>query len=201
MVNLDWSDEPIVALKKVLSLFLPHPIASIFLAFVSYYILLLVFKVRPYLAIAGALAFGLSSYMIIGLSAGHNARIGAIAFMPLVMAGIHLAFTNKKILGLGVTAAGLALHLRENHAQITYYLLIIVGVYGIIQLITAFREKQLPEFFKTIGVLSVAALLAAATFLGPLMAISEYSRYSREIRVNNNFCKHIWIGATKKLCL
>src|SRR6478609_11757266 len=54
MVNLDWSDEPIVAMKKVLSLFLPHPIANIFLAFVCYYILLLVFKIRPYLAIAGA---------------------------------------------------------------------------------------------------------------------------------------------------
>ena len=25
MVNLDWSDEPIVAMKKILSLFLPHP--------------------------------------------------------------------------------------------------------------------------------------------------------------------------------
>ncbi len=178
LVNLDWSDGAISGMKRVLSFFLPHPITNIFLAFVCYHILLLVFKVRPYLAVAGALAFGLSSYMIIGLSAGHNARIGAIAFMPLVMAGIHLAFTHRKILGLGVTAAGLALHLRENHAQITYYLIIIVGAYGIIQLVYALREKQLPEFFKTIGMLSVAALLAAATFVGPLMAITEYSRYS-----------------------
>ena len=178
MVNLDWSDEPMVAMKKVLSLFLPHPIANIFLAFVCYYILLLVFKIRPYLAIAGALAFGLSSYMIIGLSAGHNARIGAIAFMPLVVAGIHLVFTNKKLLGFAVTAAGLALHLRENHPQITYYLLIIVGVYGIVQLIYAFREKQLAGFFKSLGILSIAALLAAATFLGPLLAIKEFSSYS-----------------------
>ena len=178
LVNLDWSDSPVSALKKVLSFFLPHPITNIFLAFVCYYVLLLVFKVRPYLAIAGALAFGLSSYMIIGLSAGHNSRIGAIAFMPLVMAGIHLAFTNRRVLGFGVTAAGLALHLRENHAQITYYLLIIVGAYGIMQIVTAIREKQLTDFFKTIGLLSVAAVLAVATFFGPLWAITEYSRYS-----------------------
>ncbi len=178
LVNLDWSDSPVSAMKKVLSLFLPHPITNIFLAFVCYYILLLVFKVRPYLAIAGALAFGLSSYMIIGLSAGHNARIGAIAFMPLVMAGIHLTFTNRRILGFGVTAAGLALHLRENHAQITYYLLIIVGVYGIMQLTTAVHDKQVKEFFKTIGVLTVSAILAAATFFGPLWAITEYGKYS-----------------------
>jgi hypothetical protein len=178
LVNLDWSDGPIAGIKTVLALFLPHPITNIFLAFVCYYIFLLVFNIRPYLAIAGALAFGLSSYMIIGLSAGHNARIGAIAFMPLVMAGIHLAFTNRRVLGFAVTAAGLALHLRESHAQITYYLLIIVAIYGLVQLIYAIREKQLNELIKTLATLSVAALLAAATFFGPLWAISEYSRYS-----------------------
>ncbi|MBK5278256.1 MAG: YfhO family protein [Bacteroidia bacterium] len=178
LVNLDWSDGVISGMKRVLSLFLPHPITNIFLAFVCYYILLLVFKIRPYLAIAGALAFGLSSYMIIGLSAGHNARIGAIAFMPLVMAGIHLAFTNRRILGFGVTAAGLALHMRESHAQITYYLLIIVGAYGLIQLVEVIRDKGVKDLIKTLCVLSIAALLAVATYLGPLWAITEYSKYS-----------------------
>jgi hypothetical protein len=178
LVSLDWSDGPLVAIKKVLSVFLPSPTANIFLAFLCYYILLLTFRVRPFLAIAGAIAFGLSSYMIIGLSAGHNARIGAIAFMPLVMAGIHLTFNKKRILGFGVTAAGLSLHLRENHAQITYYLVLIVLTYGLVQLIYAVREKQIKEFFKTIGVLTGAALIAAGTFLGPLWAVTEFSKYS-----------------------
>ena len=178
LVNLDWSDGVIVGLKKVLSLFLPHPVCNIFLAFISYYILLLAFRVRPYLAIAGAIAFGLSSYMIIGLSAGHNARIGAIAFMPLVIAGIHLAFTSKRILGFGVTAAGLALHLRENHLQITYYLVLIVAGYGVVQLIMAIREKKLSDFFKTLAILVPAALIAAGTFFGQFWAISEYTHFS-----------------------
>ncbi|MEK6783224.1 MAG: YfhO family protein [Bacteroidota bacterium] len=178
LVNLDWSDGVVVGLKKMLSLFLPHPICNIFLAFVSYYIMLLAFRIRPYLAIAGALAFGLSSYMIIGLSAGHNARIGAIAFMPIVMAGIHLAFSGKRILGFGVTAAGLALHLRENHLQITYYLVLIVAGYGLVQLIVAAREKKLADFFKTLGILVPAAVIAAGTFFGQFWAITEYTRYS-----------------------
>ena len=178
LVNLQWSDGVVVAMKKVLSLFLPHPVRNIFAAFICYYILLLTFRVRPYLAIAGALAFGLSSYMIIGLSVGHNARIGAIAFMPLVMAGIHLAFSGKRALGFGVTAAGLALQLRENHLQITYYLMLIVAVYGLVQLITAAREKKLNEFFKSLIVLVPAAMIAAATFFGQFWAITEYTRYS-----------------------
>ncbi|HRI80708.1 MAG TPA: hypothetical protein PLR06_14350, partial [Cyclobacteriaceae bacterium] len=178
LVSMDWSDEGVIGIKKVLSLFLSHPVCNIYLCFISYYILLLSFRIRPYLAIAGALAFGLSSYMMIGLSAGHNARIGAIAFMPLVMAGIHLSFTGKRMLGFGVTAAGLALHLRENHPQITYYLLIIVLVYGLIQLIQFVRERQLNELFKIVGGLVVAAIVAGFTYFGQLWAIAEFTPYS-----------------------
>jgi hypothetical protein len=178
LVNVQWSDGPVVMLKKVMTLFLPHPVNNIFLAFASYYILLLVFRVRPYLAIAGALAFGLSSYMIIGLAAGHNARIGAIALMPLVVAGIHLAFIGKRWLGAAITAAGLALHLRENHLQITYYLMLIVAGYGLLQLVIAFRQKQLGDFAKTLGFLAPAAVLAACTFFGQFWAIAEYSQFS-----------------------
>jgi hypothetical protein len=178
LVNLQWSDGVAVTMKKVMSLLLPHPVSNIFLGFLCYYIMLLTFRIRPYLAIPAAIAFGLSSYLIVGLGAGHNARIGAIAFMPLVMAGVHLAFSGKKMLGFGVTAAGLALHLRENHLQITYYLLIIVAGYGLVQLVMAVRKKQLAEFFTTLGLLVPAALVAAGTFFGQFWAITEYSHYS-----------------------
>ncbi|MCK6617561.1 MAG: YfhO family protein [Cyclobacteriaceae bacterium] len=178
LVNVEWGNQAIRYIKSIAGIGLPHPVNNIFLAFLSYYIMLLCFRVRPYLALAGALAFGLSSYMIIGLAAGHNARIGAIAFMPLVVGGIHLAFNNRKIPGFGLTTAGLALHLRENHLQITYYLLLIVLGYGLVQLITAIRAKQLPDFAKTILLLIPAALLATGSFFGPLWSISEYSPYS-----------------------
>lgn len=178
LVNLQWNDGPVITFKKILSVFLPHPVSNIFLAFVCYYVLLLSFRIRSWFAIAGALAFGLSSYMIIGLSAGHNARIGAIAFMPLVVAGIHLAFTAKRILGFGVTALGMALHLRENHLQITYYLMLIVLVYGLVHLILAIQTKRIVDFLKTILVLVPAVLIAAGTFFGQFWAITEYTRYS-----------------------
>lgn len=178
LVNIKWSDGIVLGMKKVLSFFLPHPVSHIFLAFICYYIMLLSFRVRPWLAIAGALAFGLSSYVIIGLSAGHNARIGAIAYMPLVFAGIHLAFSGKRILGFGVTAAGMALHLRENHLQITYYLVLIVAGYGLMQLILAIRAKQIAELFKTLAILIPAVVIGVGTFFGQFWAISEYTRYS-----------------------
>jgi hypothetical protein len=178
LISVQWSNRPVSILKSVLTLGLQHPIGNIFAAFIAYYILLLAFSVRPYLAIAGALAFGLSSYMIIGLGAGHNARIGAIAFMPLVVAGIHLVFSNRRWLGLGVTTAGLAMHLRENHLQITYYLLLLVVGYGIMQLVIAIKEKSIGSFVKNVLMLLPCAVLAAGTVIGQLWAVQEYSAFS-----------------------
>lgn len=178
LISVQWGNQAISYIKTLLALFLPHPIANIFIAFVCYYIMLLCFRIRPYLAIVGAIAFGLSSYMTIGLAAGHNGRIGAIAFMPLIMAGIHLTFSGKRILGFGVTAAAMALHLRENHVQMTYYLLLIVLIYGIIRLIEAIKTQTLPCLFRTVGVLVLAVILGAGTFFGQFWALKEYSAYS-----------------------
>jgi hypothetical protein len=178
LIGVQWGNQILVHVKTIISLNLPSPLHNIFLCFLCYYVFLLTFGIRPYLAIAGAVAFGLSTYIIIGMAAGHNARIGAIAFMPLVLAGIHLGFQGKRILGFGVTALALALHLRENHLQITYYLLLITLAYGLVELIFAWREKKISSFFRTLAFLIPAALLAAGSVLAPLWAIREYSRYS-----------------------
>ena len=179
LVNVKWGNVVVGYLKNVMALNLPHPICNIYLAFLCYYIMLLAFGIRPYLAIGGAIAFGLSSYMIIGLSVGHSARIGAIAFMPLIMAGIHLAFTGRRVLAFGLTAAAMSLHFRENHLQMTYYLMLIVAVYGIAQFVVFFREKRVVDYLKNLGVLLPAVVIAVGTFFGPMWAITEYTQYSR----------------------
>lgn len=179
LVNVEWGNKVVGFLKGILSFKLPHPVCNIYLAFLCYYIMLLAFGIRSYLAIAGAIAFGLSNHMIVGLGVGHNARIGAIAFMPLVVAGVHLMFSDKKILGFGVTTAGLALHFRENHLQITYYLLLILIAYSIVQLMVFIKTNKTISFFKTISLLIPAAVIAVGTFLGPMWATLEYSTYSR----------------------
>ncbi|MCX2742407.1 YfhO family protein [Mangrovivirga sp. M17] len=178
LVNVNWSNGPVKALHQIFSIALPHPVKMIFIAFLSFYILLLSYKVRPYIAIAGAISFGLSSFIIIGLSAGHNARIGAIAYMPLVLAGIKLVFRDKLLLGAALTAAALALHLRLNHLQITYYLLFIVFAFGINELVFAIKENQFSSLLKKVGILVVAAIIGVGTFAGEMAATYKYSKYS-----------------------
>lgn len=178
MVSVKWGNELIKTMHAVISLGLPHPVRIIFVSMVSFYIMLLCFKVRPWFAIIGAVTFALSSYNIIGLTAGHNARISAVSLMPLVMAGIHLCFTRNKWLGFSLTALALAMQMRVNHLQITYYLAFIVGMYGLIQLIHAIYKQQLPGFIQRLGLLMLAAILAVGTYFGEFYTTYEYGKYS-----------------------
>lgn len=164
--------------QKVFATGLPRPASIIMKAFISFYILLLVFRIRPYLALAGALAYGLSTFNIISLEAGHNWKVEAMAFMPLVLAGIHAAYTRSRLWGFTLTALALALEIDSKHPQITYYLLLTVIFYGISALIFAIRNNKFPAFLSSSLVLIAAALLAAGTNLGRLWTTYEYTAYS-----------------------
>lgn len=164
--------------QKVFATGLPRPASIIMKAFISFYILLLVFRVRPYLALAGALAYGLSTFNIISLEAGHNWKVEAMAFMPLVLAGIHATYARSRLWGFTLTALALALEIDSKHPQITYYLLLTVIFYGISALIFAIRNKEFPAFLNSSLVLVAAALLAVGTNLGRLWTTYEYTTYS-----------------------
>lgn len=178
LVDVRFSGDLIKYVHRAYGLFLTYPMMTIFISCLSFYILLLAMGVRSWLAIAGGLAYGFTAFSIIGLMAGHNSKISAVSTMPLVLAGIHLAFKGNRIWGFVVTSIGLAIHLRPNHLQITYYLLLIVIAYGVMQLVTAIKEKTLPEFAKTGALLVVAAMLAVGANFGSLLTTIEYSKYS-----------------------
>ena len=178
LISTKWGIGIMRSVQSIISVGLPHPVKILFLLFIGFYILLLSFRVRPYLAMAGALAFGLSSFHIIGIGAGHNARIAAIAYMPMVLAGIHLTFTRSKLFGFALTTLALALELLANHLQITYYLALIILAYLIVQGVSAVRQKKIAEYVKTGMVLLLAAVLALGTFIGSFVSTLEYSNYS-----------------------
>ena len=158
--------------------FLPRPADYLFLYFIGFYILLLSLKVDAKLAALGSLAFGFSTYLIIILGVGHNAKAHAIAYMPLVLSGIILTFRKKYILGFLLTSIALGLEIVANHFQMTYYLLLLVIVLGMAYLVDAYRKKNLPHFFKSVGLLSIAAVLAVGLNATNIMATQEYVKES-----------------------
>ncbi|MEH6536062.1 MAG: YfhO family protein [Psychroserpens sp.] len=158
--------------------FLPRPADYLFIYFLGFYILLLVLKVDFKLAALGALAFGFSTYLIIILGVGHNSKAHAIAYMPLVLSGIVLTFRQKYIVGFLLTAIALALEIGANHFQMTYYLMLLVIVLGIAYLVDAYNKKMLTHFFKSVGIMVVALILAIGLNATNILATQEYVKES-----------------------
>lgn len=158
--------------------FLPRPADYLFLYFIGFYILLLCLKVDFRLAALGAIAFGFSTYLIIILGVGHNAKAHALGYIPMVLGGVVLVFRKKYILGFILTALAMALEISANHYQMTYYFMLLVLLMGLVYLIYAIKEKELKHFFVSVGILVLAVVLSVFTNATSLLATKEYADWS-----------------------
>ena len=158
--------------------FLPRPADYLFLYFIGFYGLLLVLKIDPLKAFFGAIAFGFSTYLIIILGVGHNAKAHAIAYMPLVIAGFILVFQKKYILGGLITLFATALEINANHFQMTYYLLIFLLILTAYFIYKAVKDKEYKSLLYSFGVLAVAGIFAVGANATNLLATAEYANFS-----------------------
>lgn len=158
--------------------FLPRPADYLFLYFLGFYGLLLVLKIDPLKAFFGALAFGFSTYMIIILGVGHNAKAHAIGYMPLVIAGFILVFQKKHVWGGLLVMFATALEINANHFQMTYYLLIFLLILSGYYIYQAVKEKEYKSLLTSIGVLAIAGIFALGANATNLLATAEYANFS-----------------------
>jgi len=158
--------------------FLPRPADYLFLYFLGFFVLLMVLKVDWKLAIFGAIAFGFSTYFIIILGVGHNAKALAIAYMPLVLAGVLLIFNKNYLKGFILTTFALALEIAASHIQMTYYLSFVLMFIALVYLYQAIKSKEFAIYFKQIAFLVLASFIAIGVNATPLMATSQYAKHS-----------------------
>ena len=158
--------------------FIPRPAHTLFLYLLTMYILLMVLKIPWRIAILGSVAFAFSTYLLIILQVGHNTKALAIAYIPLVVAGLVLLRQNKLLPGFLVSLLGISLQIRANHYQMTYYMLILLGIYLIVYLIDSYRKKDLKEYFKYIGIFALAGILSLGLNAPNILSTYDYSKYS-----------------------
>lgn len=154
--------------------FLPRPADYLLLYFLGFYLLLLVLKQDFRVAVLGALAFGFSTYLIIILGVGHNAKAHAIAYMPFVLSGVLLVYQKRYWVGFIVTTIASALEVVTNHPQMTYYLLFILLVLAISYLIKVIKSNEIPSFFRSSIILICSAVLALGMNASNLLSTKEY---------------------------
>ena len=145
---------------------------------IGFYILLLSMKFNRWLSVAGAIAFGFSSYFLIIIGAGHTSKAYAIAYMAPVLAGVLMAYRGKYLAGSLLFALAFSLELLSGHLQITYYGFLIIALYGIAELIQSVRNKTLPSFFKAFLFLLAGAVIAIGMNFSRLYTTYQYSKHS-----------------------
>ena len=163
---------------KAISLGIPRPANLLFLYLLGFYLLLLSLKVDYRLSAVGAIGFAFSSYFFIIIMAGHMTKAHAIAYVPMVVAAVLYTYRGRMILGGVLTALAVALELYANHLQITYYLVLVLILIGVVQFVKDLKANNLTSFAKRSGVLVLAALLASGTAVTRLSTTMEYGTES-----------------------
>jgi hypothetical protein len=154
------------------------PLSVVFLAMAGFYLLLVFFGVNPWLSVTGALAYGFSSFLFQVLAAGHNTQAIALAYFAPMIGGVYLAYRHHAIKGAIVTSVFLALEIQANHPQVTYYAMICLMVFIIVELVYSLVAKRFPGFIRTSLILAAPVALAIGINFGFLYTTYEYGKYS-----------------------
>ena len=161
------------------------PVAHFFVLLVGMYLLVFYLTRSTLAGVVGAVAFGLSTYLPIILTAGHNSKFIALAYAPWLL----LAFgalvrrgpdTSKLMSGLLVLlfAVAASVNLRAGHVQITYYLVVVAVVWWVAEGVAAAREKRAGTWLASTGLLVVGSALALALVADPYLAKWEYKAFT-----------------------
>ncbi len=154
----------------------PSGIYIVFSLMLGFYVLLSGYKVNPWLAVVGAVAFAFSAFFIISYGAGHNAKVRTAAYIAPIILSVLLAYREKYVPAFLIAMLGVGLSIQSNHIQITYYMAIIIFAIAVVEFVFALREKQLSRFVKGSATLLVAAILGLGPNIGKLWTTYEYTK-------------------------
>ena len=179
MINFKVHSLLIRKLSKLPVRLMGEPAILIFTAMLFFWFMLLLIGINPWVGIIPSLAYGLSTYTILIIAAGHINKVWAMAYIPLLIGAIWYAYRSKDWKGLlfGGSLAALAasLEISANHPQITWYFLLVIVALAVNEFILAYKAKTLGRFGKATGVLAIAAVMAVASNAGTLYYTAQHT--------------------------
>lgn len=170
------SSKPQDLAKKAYQLFLPNYVYLVFILLLGFYILMRAFRASPLVSALGAIIWAFSSYFFILIAAGHIWKFITLAYIPPTIAGIVYVYRKKYLLGALLIMVFSAFQISANHIQMSYYffflMLFLVIAFGM----QAFREKAMPAFLKSTGIVIIAGMIGVLANLSNLYHTWEYSK-------------------------
>ena len=170
------SSDTLNTVERIYHLWLPTYVWYVFISLLGFYILLRAFDFRQSLAALGSIIWAFSSYFFIIIAAGHIWKVWTLAYIPPTIAGIVFAYRGKYLWGTIVTALFLALQIKANHVQMSYYFIPVILAVWIAFLIEAAKKKTWKNFAKATTACIVGALLGIAINASNLYHTYEYSK-------------------------
>lgn len=163
-------------------------IGILFFYLLGFYVCLVALGCGPWLSLLGALAFGLGSYNLIIIEAGHITKAHAMALMAPILGGMMLTFKRKYVWGGILFTLALGMQIACNHIQITYYTMLAAIILGVIYFIYSLKDKWFKSFLLGVGVLLLGCVFAVGCNARLLFVNQEYAKYTMrggsEITVN-----------------
>ncbi|TNE28764.1 MAG: hypothetical protein EP346_08285 [Bacteroidetes bacterium] len=178
-ITTNYPNNGITYLKQVISLLgKPSRIYIFASMMIMFFIMLRALSVRPWIAVAGSLAFAFSAFFVISFAAGHIAKVHAAAYIAPLVAGVILTLRGKWKLGLILTLIGAGLSIQTNHFQITYYSAFILAAIVITEGVYAVKNGVIGTFAKRLGLVMIAGLIAIGPNIGNLWSTYTYTQES-----------------------
>ena len=152
------------------------PAAFLFFSMAAMWCMLLIFGINPWIGIVAALAYGLSTYFLLIIGAGHITKMWALVYAPLMMGGAWMTLRGNLWYGAALTALATSLEIGANHPQITYYFLVAMAALWISEGIFALRGKRMRDFALRTAALAGAGILAVGSNFAPLWYTAQHTK-------------------------
>ncbi len=158
------------------TLWLPSPANLLFAMMLGFFILCLCMKMRWPVALFAAIAWGLSSYFVIIIGAGHIWKFVTLSYIPPTIGGIVLCYRGRYLAGSALAALFGALQLQSNHPQMSYYFLFVILFLAVAWIWPAVKEKQMKRWAIATACCIGAGVIAVGANSASLYNTYEYSK-------------------------
>lgn len=176
LINVAYPAQIVKATVGQVVRIMDTPAAFLFFACTAMWLMLLAFGVNPWIAIVGALTYGLSTYFFLIIGAGHITKMWALVYAPLMMGGMCMTLRGNMWMGAAWTALFTSLEIGANHPQISYYFLLAMVAFWLSEAFVAWKGQNIKSFLSRTALLVGAGVVAVGSNFSPLWYTMQHTK-------------------------
>lgn len=124
----------------------------------------------------GAFAIGYATNHVGLVGAGHLTKVGALGFVPMILAGCYLIFNSSWKLGSIVFTIGVAGSIRMNHIQMTYHAGLILLFYVLAEVVRYVKARRHNELITPLIALLMGTVMSFFINYHELVGLNSFSK-------------------------